>query len=416
MAGKPPRCGGFTSMEFISSPRARGLSSRIEAALADTPAIFLGGARQVGKSTLVSSLVSNERYISFDDLTSLSAARHDPEGFLSTLGEGRRIVIDEVQRVPDFLIAIKASIDRNRKPGRFILTGSANILTLPKVSETLAGRVEILHLYPFVHCELANAPSPLAHILNGTIPQHQEYLTRERIIERAKVGGFPDVVTRVSSARRRAWFSSYITTLISREVRTIIQIGDDAAILRILKILAARAGGPRNIDAMAHDSGIPSSTLRRYLSALETIYLITEIPAWFVNIDKRITKQPKLLFVDSGLYNYLVGEKIDPGILLETYVGCELQRLLSMHDEPMTLHHYRTTRGAEVDWVIERADGSIVGCEVKAAAGLSVNDLRGLRDLRKASGDRFAHGVIFYTGERVVRFESDLIALPIGML
>jgi hypothetical protein len=403
-------------METASSPRVRGLSARMEAALADTPAIFLGGARQVGKSTLVSSLVPNERYVTFDDLTSLAAAQHDPEGFLSTLGNERRIVIDEIQRVPDLLIAIKASIDRNRKPGRFVLTGSANILTLPQISETLAGRLEILHLYPFAHCELTNAPSPLDRILNGKISEPPRHLTREKIIEQAKMGGFPNVVSRTTPIRRRAWFPSYITTIVSREIRMISQIGDDSVILRILKLIAARAGGPRNIDAMAHDSGIPASTLRRYLGALQTIYLITEIPAWFVNLDKRITKQPKTLLVDSGLYNYLVGEKIDPGILLETYVGCELQRLLSMHDEPMTLHHYRTSRGTEVDWVVERADGSIVGFEVKAATSVSTSDLRGLHDLRNTAGDRFHHGVIFYTGERVIRFENDLIALPISIL
>ena len=329
-------------------------------------------------------MLPSERYITFDDLTSLAAAQRDPEGFLSTFGDERRIVIDEVQRAPDLLIAIKASIDRNRKPGRVILTGSANILTLPKVAETLAGRLEILHLYPFAHCELTDTPTPLDRILGGDVPAPSHRHTREQIVERAKIGGFPNVVSRHSATRRRAWFPSYIATVVSREIRTVAQIGDDTAILRILKLLATRAGGPRNIDAMAHDSGIPASTLRRYLSALQTIYLITDIPAWFINLDKRVTKQPKTLLVDSGLYHYLVGDKIDPGILLETYVGCELQRLISMQDEPMTLHHYRTTRGTEVDWVIERADGSVVGFEVKAAASVNAGDLRGLHDLKNS--------------------------------
>ncbi|HEV3157427.1 MAG TPA: ATP-binding protein [Candidatus Baltobacteraceae bacterium] len=403
-------------MDLSQSPHVRGISSRLKAALADTPAIFLCGARQVGKSTLASLFVASDRYFSFDDLTVLSAARTDPEAFLTSLDGDGLIVIDEIQRVPDMLIAIKASIDRKRNPGRFLLTGSANILTLPKVSETLAGRLEILALHPFAQCELANSKSPFRHIIDGTEPKGQQPLTRDAMIERAQFGGFPDVLLRASAARRRAWFSSYIATVISREVRILSQIGDDDAILRTLKLVATRAGGPRNIEAMAHDGGIPASTLRRHLSVLQSIYLVSEIPAWFTNVDKRITKQPKLLLVDSGFYDYLVGGKSNPGVLLETFVGCELQRLASMEDEPMTLHHYRTSRGAEVDWVIETSDGSVIGFEVKAATSVSSSDFRGLRDLRESAHKRFHHGVVFYTGDRVVRFEPDLTALPISVL
>lgn len=406
-------------MHVTGSMFSRGLILRLGNALADTPVIYLAGARQVGKSTLAASFASSRRYVTLDNVAELSAARADPVGFIAAreADGGIPVVIDEVQRAPDLLLSIKASVDRDRRPGRFLLTGSANILSLPRISETLAGRIEVLVLRPLTRCEINGTASPLRVLLEGKwmeIPDSP--FSRDALIEWARIGGFPEVLMRVSTSRRRAWFVSYVTTTVAREVRAISEIGNDATIGKMLHFVATRAGGPRNIESLAHDSGTPATTVRRYLACLRTIYLIDEIPAWFVNVDKRLTKHPKLLLVDSGIYDHLVGGAADPGPLLETFVGCELQRLIGLDEEPMVLHHFRTSRGAEVDWVIERANGSIVGIEVKAAATVTAADFRGLHVLREAAGKRFSRGIVLFTGQRAVAFAPDLLAIPLGVL
>lgn len=395
----------------------RGLLARLQIALLDTPAIYLGGARQVGKSTLAIASAGTGNYVTFDDLNARTAALYDPEAFLGEhIGQGP-LVLDEVQRVPDLLLAVKVVIDRDRQPGRFILTGSANILTLPRISETLAGRMELLSVFPLARCELQHRTSPLGAILAGE-PEMPASLwqSREALIEDAKRGGFPEVVKRAAASRRSQWFRSYVATTLTREIREIANVGDDGNILQLLRMIAGRSGTPRNIESLSHDGKIPATTLRRYLDLLATIYLVENVPAWFVNSEKRITKQPKLLLVDTGLYTYLMGASLNVGQLLEHYVGCQLRSLLAMDKNPGNLFHFRTNRGAEVDWVIEDSDGRIIGCEVKAATSITTSDFRGLHELREAAKAMFHLGIVFYTGEKIIRFGPNMLAIPISAL
>ena len=419
----PPRAGGFTSglaeARSMSKPVGifrRAIEARISDALEDTPAVFLRGARQVGKSTLALQFAHGARFLTLDDALTRAAATYDPDAFVRDNATKGRVIIDEVQRVPELLIAIKAEIDRDRRPGRFILTGSANITMLPHIAESLAGRVEILTVYPLNRAEIERRETSLDAMLSGEPVELDVPTGRDALLKTAATGGFPEAINRRTDMRRRRWFESYLETAISREVQAISQIGDQQALFRILRMLATRSGQPRNIESMAHDSGVPASTIRRYLDLLETIFIVSSIPAWFINADKRITKQPKNLLIDSGLYTSLLIADALPGPLLEMFVGCELQRRIAASDEIMRLYHYRTHRGAEVDWVVERANGRVVGCEVKAATTVEGSDFRGLRDLQEAAGDRFSLGIVWYAGHRVVRFGADLLAVPIACL
>lgn len=404
-------------MERQAKIYPRLFTARIKEALSDTPALFFRGARQAGKSTLAAAFAAPTDILTLDDPSIRAAAMEDPLAFVTPPTTNGPLVIDEIQRVPDLLIAIKAAIDRDRRPGRFILTGSANVMNLPRVTESLAGRVELFTIYPLSRAEIGGYDSPLAALQNADFSfQRRAVDSREQIIAEARTGGFPEVLQRASGTRRTRWFQSYIEAAVTREVRDIAQIDDADALSRILRHIAVRSGGPRNVEAMAHDSGVAASTLRRYLSILETVYLVAAIPAWFTNNEKRITKQPKLLLVDSGFYNHILGEQTDAGPLLEVYVGCELQRLAAASEEIVRLFHYRTSRGMEVDWVLENSDGRITGIEVKAASAVNGKDFRGLYDLADAAKDRFRGGIVFYTGDRVIRFGERLYALPLVFL
>jgi predicted AAA+ superfamily ATPase len=404
----------------------RNLSPRLREALADRPVVLLNGARQVGKSTLVQGLTDGDpaQYLTLDDATVLAAASGDPAGFLAGL-QGP-VILDEVQRAPELFLALKASVDRDRRPGRFLLTGSANVYVLPRVSESLAGRMEILTLWPLSQGEIEGVVEGFVDALFAkTFPVPRGgALARGELFERMLRGGFPEMVDKPSESRRRAWFNSYTTSILQRDVRDLTQIEDLAALPRLLSLLAARATTLLNYSELSRSSGIPASTLKRYFALLEATFLALTLPAWSTNLSKRLVKSPKLLLSDTGLLASSLGlspERLEEdgrlaGPLLENFVLQEIRKQVSWSQIQPSLFHYRTQNGQEVDLLLEDPSGRVAGVEVKMGSTVQEKDVRALRDLADALGPRFVRGVLLYTGERAVPFSEKILALPVQAL
>lgn len=402
----------------------RNIEQHIKTALKDTPVVFLNGARQTGKTTLVQKIVQDSpsaTYLTFDDAAVLAAAIHDPAGFLQ--GLPGMAVIDEVQKAPALFPAIKASVDRNRKPGRFLLTGSANILLLPKISESLAGRMEIVSLWPLSQGELEGGQEDfISRLFKATPFRAGQIASRKNDIgQKVLCGGFPEAVGRKDAERRRAWFGSYLTSILQRDVRDLAHIEGLSEMPRLLSILAARIGGHLNMADISRAIGIPHSTLKRYLAILETTFLVRTIPSWSANLSTRLVKASKLYLCDSGLAAYLNGvnhltyrdNSPQKGPLFENFVLAELLKQASWSKTPVTLSHFRTSTGREVDFVVEAADGRLAGMEVKAASTARSDDFDGLKELAHHLKSRFSQGVVLYAGDSIIPFGDRLWAVPV---
>jgi predicted AAA+ superfamily ATPase len=406
---------------------ARAITPRLLTALTDTPAVMLVGPRQAGKSTLVQSLADGPhpaRYLSLDDLGTLDAARRDPVGLIDS-ADGP-LIIDEIQRAPELLLPIKAAIDRDRRPGRFILTGSAQVMLLPKVSESLAGRVEIHTLWPFSQAEIEGVPGRIVELLleQSSRPNPAPVSTREDLIERIVRGGFPEVLAREDD-RREEWLASYLTVIVQRDLRDLANIERLAEVPAVLASLASRVRAPLNKTQVSSSVGIPRTSLDRYLTLLEHVFLICRLPAWHSNRIKQITKAPKLLISDSALLTHLLrtdrGRLTEDdsllGAVVECFVGMELTKQLSATRTRASLLHMRTATGAEVDFVLERADGRLAGIEVKASATVRGEDFKHLARMRDQIGkERFIRGVVLYTGDERLPFGDRLEAWPLTTL
>lgn len=402
----------------------RYIAPELEDALRDTPVTMLIGPRQSGKSTLAQSIVSRRddaAYLSLDDGLVLSAARGDPAGFLDR-GE-RMLVIDEVQRAPDLLLEIKASVDRDRRPGRFVLTGSADVLALPHVAETLAGRMEVLRLWPLSQGEIGGSREVFLEALLAGEPQalaaRAEPLDRADLTRRIEAGGFPEALGR-RGIRRARWFDSYLDTMLQREVRDLANVSGLTELPRLMMLLASRATGLVNYAGISRDLGMPQTTLKRYMALLEKTFLVLDVPAWFRNIGKRLVKSPKLLLTDAGLLTHLLGTGEGArrafGQALENFVLMEIVKQAGFNPARPEVLHYRTAEGLEVDAVIEPRGGPICAVEVKAAATLSPRDTRGLRGMADALGDEFGAGVILHTGRESTALAPKIWALPLSSL
>ncbi len=403
---------------------ARHLRANVQAALADTRVVVVLGARQVGKSTLVAQIAGGEPdsrlIITLDDEARRRGAVEDPTGFVADL-QGP-VAIDEVQRAPDLLLAIKQSVDRDQRPGRFLLTGSANILTAPTIADALTGRAEYLRLWPFSQAELQGVPAGLiADLFAGRAPHVVDAASGRRAHAQMLVaGGFPEARRR-SPARRVPFFDSYLDTVLDRDLRSIARVHDRANVRRLLDAVAASTGSTLNLNDFSSDLGIAANTVRAYVDLLETLFLVYRLPAWHSNLLSRLVKAPKLHVVDSGLLAYLLSanaERVwgDPqiaGALIETFVVMELVRQASVDPDPPRAFHFRDRHGHEVDMVLERRDGTVVGIEAKAAASAGRSDFRGLRLMRERLGERFAFGALLYTGPATVPFGDRLAAIPL---
>lgn len=409
----------------------RAITPQLLAALSDTPVVFLAGPRQAGKSTLAQWLAAGPRpahYLTLDDATVLSAATQDPTGFVAGL-EGP-VVLDEVQRAPGLYLALKAAVDRDRTPGRFLLTGSARALMLPQLAEALVGRMEVITLWPFAQGELEpgarGEEQGLVDALFGDDwPTVAEGTEKQDLLRRIVVGGYPEAVARQAPARRRAWFGSYVTTILQRDVRDLARIEGLSNLSRLLSLMAARSTGLLNYAELSRSSALAQTTLKRYLALLEATYLVQTLPAWSGNLGRRLVKSPKLLFVDTGLMAHLLGlsdeadvrpDSPTVGPLVENFVAVELLKQSGWSRTQPGLYHFRSHDGQEVDLVLENARGRLVGLEVKAGGEVSGDDFRGLRALAEQVGPRFHRGAVLYAGRETVPFGERLRAYPISGL
>jgi len=403
----------------------RNITDRILDSLADTPVVLLNGARQVGKSTLVLKIAADHhhaRYLTLDDAVILAAARFDAAGFLSGL-EGP-VVIDEVQRAPQLFQAIKASVDRDRRPGRFLLTGSADVMLLPKVSESLAGRMEIHTLWPFSQGEISAVKETFIDRLftesnEFQILPHSDVRPLD-VAERVAIGGYPEMIKRSGESRRASWYGSYITTILQRDIRELANIEGLTDMPRILSLVAARASSLVNFAELSRSAGMPQSTLKRYMALLEAAFLIRTIPPWSGNLSNRLVKSPKLILTDTGLAAYLMGvnraglrsNRTAFGQILENFVVMELMKQAAWSEVSPSINHFRSHTGQEVDIILERRDGTCVGIEVKASETVGPGDFKGLRALADLLGPKFVRGVVLYSGRETVPFAGSMHAVP----
>ena len=402
----------------------RYIQDRLLEALTDSPAVLIHGPRQSGKTTLA-RMVGEPRayaYFTFDDATVRSAAEQDPQGFVADLPE--RAILDEVQHVPTVFAALKLSIDRERTPGRFILTGSTNVLLLPQLADSLAGRMATVRLHPLAQCELRREPSTFLDRLFTTgfaasADKRQGALLAELLAD----GGYPAALARTSQPRRAAWYRDYVDAIVQRDVRDLARISALDALPRLLELAAGQTARLLNVSDLAGPFQVSRPTIRTYVTLLERLFLVTELPAWHSNRLRRLVRTPKLHMGDAGLAAAVLGVDAEHlyadrplfGQLLETFVFQELVRQTSWRREPVRLSHYRDRDGVEVDIVLESGRRT-AGLEVKAAGTVTLKDLRGLRSLRKAAGDAWAGGALVYDGEACVPFGDRLWAVPVGSL
>lgn len=412
-----------------ASPLGRILPRRAAAAvaeaMADTRVVLLNGARQSGKSTLVRLVATQRqaRYETLDRVETRRAAESDPEGFLDVPGT---LVIDEVQRLPDLLLSIKADVDLRPVPGRFLLTGSARLLGLRKLPDALPGRMETIELWPLSQGEIDGSPDGFvdAAFEQGAHLRHRSSVTRSEYAQRVSRGGFPAAIAREDARARGRFADAYVRDLVAREVTELSEIERTGEMRTLVHLVAARSAQSLVVESLASAARLPARTTGRYLRLLEEIFLVKRVPAWSRNLSTRATATPKVVMVDSGLATNLMGvdagRLLDPvapfGSLLEGFVLMELARQLTWSRVRAELYHYRTRDQVEVDAVLENRRGHVVGIEVKASPTVRSEDFRGLRHLAGRLGDDFVAGFVLHTGEDTHLFGPRMRAIPIAAL
>jgi predicted AAA+ superfamily ATPase len=395
-------------------------SDNVNTALKDTPAVMVAGPRQCGKTTLVRTLLADKRtYLTLDDDTTRQAAHQDPTGLIRNLD---RAIIDEVQLAPDLLRTIKKSVDEDRRPGRFLLTGSANILTVPKISESLAGRMEIVTLLPLSRTEIiGRRPAFLEKAFEGKLVKPPEKMIGDDLVRTVLMGGYPEMLGRKDPRRQQSWARAYVRSIVQRDVRQITDVEKLDMLPRLLRALARYAGQLSNFTQLGGQIGLDDKTTRSYIAIFEHLFLVRRVEPWFRNQLSRLIKTPKLHFLDSGLLAAMLGatpkriaaDRTLFGPLLETFVFAEVMKQETWLDGSCTLYHYRDKDQDEVDIVVENDAGEIVGIEVKASATVGANDFKGLRKLAGATGKDFRLGVVLYDGDQSVPFGDRMFAAPI---
>lgn len=403
----------------------RNISERLERALSRSPVVLLTGARQTGKTTLIKVLGEKKgySYVTFDDLRYLSGAKSDPIGFISALE--KPVILDEVQRVPEFFLSIKSYVDKNRKAGIFALTGSANPLLIPRLGDSLAGRMEILELFSFSQAELLGKKEKFVDFLfsNKFSSIKASIFSKEELCKKLVIGGYPSVQDRDKEGRM-IWFDSYLTTILQRDVRDLAKIEGLTQLPDLLHLLSTRVGSLLNVAELSRSSGIASMTLHRYITLLKTLFIILFHPVWSTNLGKRLVKSPKVYLMDVGVLLHLL--KADKNRLLadatifarvfENFVIVELLKQTTWSDTIIKMFHYRTVTGIEVDVVLEDASGKVVGIEIKSGETIISDDFKGLKQLQKIVGKNFVAGIILYMGTKKIPFGENLWAMPVSSL
>jgi predicted AAA+ superfamily ATPase len=407
------------------APYPRFLTSSLRNALADTPVVCVLGARQVGKTTLVRNLEPRYGYVSLDDAATLAFAQSDPAGFVTALPDP--VILDEVQRVPELLRAIKLAVDRDRRAGRFVLTGSANLLLLPKLGDSLAGRMEVVTLQPVTAAEQARSKGGfLAALLESRLKptiaaaRDQDPLA---LASRVVAGGFPEAVARTPT-RARSWHREYLRSLIERDVQDIARVRDASEVARLLELLALRTAELLNVSALSNELDLRRETVNSYLDICERLYLVRRLQPWHRNEANRLIKTPKVHLVDSGLAATLRGVAAGDwhtsrdrfGHLLESFVVQQLIAQAGWTDPDLRFWHYRDKDQVEVDLVITRGRQTW-GVEVKAAVTVTPSDGHGLRRLAEQCGKDYRGGVLFHSGSSTLKLNAPSgLAVPLARL
>ncbi len=405
----------------------RYIKKPLTEALVDTPVNLITGPRQVGKSTLCAQLVKEGVFkgqsVTLDDAVILAGAKADPLGFLQDLD--KHVIIDEVQRVPELFLSIKKLVDEDRKGRRIILTGSANVMVLPKVADSLAGRIEIHNLWPLSQTEIQGKPSGFLSALVSDSRFQAEKMNWNDLVQSIRTGGYPEAVERTSESRRYKWFESYINSVLQKDVKELSNIEGLTDIPKILHLIATRVGSTVNFSEIGRLSDIKAPTMHRYLSLLENVFLILKIPAWTPNAEGQYVKSPKVLLNDTGLLCHLRGEgveslianRVTAGNFLENFVVLEIIKQLSWSDIPLKPYHFSIHKGAEVDLVLEDRKKQLYGIEIKSTASVNNDDFKGLKRLAEITGKKFQRGIVLYSGEQVVGgFGENMQAVPISAL
>ncbi|MCY4254835.1 MAG: ATP-binding protein [Gammaproteobacteria bacterium] len=400
----------------------RYVARRIRENLTDTRVVLLCGPRQSGKTTLVRQIVSeNFRFVTLDDPTFLNAAQADPVGFVRDFDKA---VIDEVQRAPRLMLALKLAVDADPRPRRFLLTGSADLLTIPRVADSLAGRMALVRLLPLAQSELRRSSATfLDKAFAGMPPSAPDPAVGNKLVEIILAGGYPEALAR-SGRRRRNWHLDYIDAIMQRDIRDIARIGQLSVMPRLLRVLAEHAGQLVNYSGFGGQLGMNHVTTQKYISVLENLYLLRVVQPWHSNRLKRLIKSPKLQFLDSGLLAALRGltpetarrNRAPLGAIVETFVLSELLKIASWAEERYRFSYFRDKDGNEVDIVIEDEQGRVIGIEAKLSATVSRSDFSGLRRLAAASGDQFVMGLILCDHEQTIPFGNQFVAAPIASL
>lgn len=402
----------------------RYIEKNVTEALEDTRVVLVVGPRQAGKTTLMRQFVSDDRpYLTLDDPATFNRAKTDPVEFVRSLNKA---VIDEIQRAPELMMVIKESVDRDTRPGRFLLTGSANVMALPTVRDSLAGRIEIVTLLPLSQAEITGTPGRMIdRLYAGEGPALQgSAVFGDPLLQAVLRGGYPEALRRSSAARRSVWLQDYLALVLDRDVRDIANIDQLDKLPMLMRMLGEQAGQLVNHRALSVALGISAPTVQRYITVLERMFLLRQIRPWFSNRLSRLIKSPKLHMVDSGLLATLrdantvnlAADRSRLGPLLESFVVSEVLKSLSWNETRAEISHFRTKEQDEVDLVLEDARGRIIGIEVKAAATLRPNDFSGLRKLQEAAEDKFVQGVLLHDHDRVTPYSGKIRAAPVSLL
>ncbi len=410
---------------------ARLAEDRIVQSLSAFPVVYISGPRQSGKTTLAQHIASTRHkatYITFDDIQIRSSAQRDPEAFLRSFDNP--IVLDEIQMAPELFRPLKIIVDENRKRkdggrGQFLLTGSASVMALPKLSDALVGRMALHLLLPFAAQEIQK--NKKHHFINYVFEKNWKFdrLPKENLLEVMIKASFPELLTIKNSSSRYEWCNSYINTILQRDVRALMEVEKVGILPDMLRLLGARTGSLLNEANLSRDTALNHITTKRYRLLLENLFLTLSIPAWSNNLGKRLIKAPKVYLNDLNLLSYLLNidfhelPQKNPtlfGQVLENFVAIELNKQLTFSKVHSRLYHYRTSSGQEVDFILEGSQNHIVGIEVKAKNKVTNKDFQHLETLKNGLGEKFQCGVVFYQGVDVLPFGEKLWAVPLSAL
>jgi len=409
----------------------RLLSKNTLHSLENFPVVFVNGPRQAGKSTLVQMLAKKvwpAAYVTFDEASQLGAAQANPESFLR--GYDDRLILDEVQMVPDLFRALKLLVDEARMArksianGRYLLTGSAAILALPQLSNALVGRMDVLTLYPLSVVELSSGRANFLERLFDAGFKAGKMTGGNTLMEMIRRSTFPEIMDADNQVRHR-WYESYLTTILQREVHQIADIAKLGVLPNLLRLLASRAGSLINDADLARSIGQNAVTTKNYRKLLQMLFLTVDVPPWFRNIGKRLVKAPKGYLIDTSMLCHVQGYDLAEvaqksphlfGSIFENFVASELVKQLAWSSSRAQLFHFRTSDNKEVDFVLEQPGGQLAGIEVKARDAVSIDDFKGLQELQAQTGEDFVRGIVLYRGRSIIPFGDKLWAVPVDAL